>query len=41
MKESRLECLRLISCEQDVQVNTDDIINRFAPNSKQLKQLLS
>lgn len=41
MSEDRLEALMLISCEKDISVCTDEIINIFSSNSSVLKKLLS
>lgn len=41
MAESRLEGLMRIACEQDIQINTDSVINNFAKNSSQLLKLLT
>lgn len=39
MAESRLE--GLIACEQDVPINTDNVINNFAKNSNKLLKILT
>jgi len=41
MAESRLEGLMRIACEQDIEINTDSVINNFAKNSSQLLKLLT
>jgi hypothetical protein len=40
MKEDRLEGLVIISCERDVELDTDDIINGFAQMSNTLRKAL-
>lgn len=40
MAESRLEGLMRIACEQDVPINTDEVINNFAKNSDKLLKML-
>ena len=41
MAESRLEGLMRIACEQDIQINTDSVINDFSKNSSKLLKLLT
>ncbi|CAI6357660.1 unnamed protein product [Macrosiphum euphorbiae] len=41
MAESRLEGLMRIACEQDVPINTDNVINNFAKNSNKLLKILT
>jgi len=41
MAESRLEGLMRIACEQDVPINTDNVINNFAKKRNKLLKILT
>jgi hypothetical protein len=40
MCESRLENLMLLSCENDIKIDTDTVINTFSNNSSLLQKAL-
>lgn len=40
MAEERLENLMILSCESDIKINTDEVINNFARKSKLLEKAL-